>query len=238
MKITVCTQIKNRLYQFCETFQANVASIQSCSAAVEWIIVDYESTDGLDRYIQRYLQTHRFIKYYRTVAAASRYSIPVAKNLAVRLSTGDFVFNLDGDNFLDNVLDEIQQTDQGIYCHEGYLGTYGRIGLHREVFKQIGGYDEGFYPASVHDNDLIVRCQHINYSFRHVPSVTPAIPNDKAATIENFSTTLTWKEMQNYNLARMHAHAERKLVNPNGNWFTPCTVVLNFSETLRKTNEF
>lgn len=238
MPISVCTQIKNRLYQFCETFPENAAIIQACPAVVEWVIVDYASSDGLEKYLHKYLVQYPFLQYYRVVPDAQTYSIPIAKNLAVRLSTGDFVFNLDCDNFLDNVLEEIQQTDQGVYCDEGYIGTYGRIGMHRDVFKQIGGYDESFYPAAVHDNDLLLRCQHINYTFKHVPSMTPAIQNGKTETVQNFFLTLSWDEMRIHNTNIMQANFKKKLINPNVRGFTPCTVLKNFQQKIVKTHEF
>ena len=86
MKISVCSQIKNRLYQFSKTFLKNAETLEKYQD-VEWVIVDCGSTDGLSEYIGEYLEKYSFIKYYQAINF--KYSIPIAKNFSVRFSTGD-----------------------------------------------------------------------------------------------------------------------------------------------------
>jgi len=236
MKISICTQIKNRLIQFEETFIKNLETIKK-NTNIEWIIVDYGSTDGLSKYIQNYVEKYGFIKYYIAVEYVQSYSIPVAKNFAARLSSGDFLFNLDCDNFLDNIIDEIRATDQGVFCNEDQKGTYGRIGLHKDIFVKIGGYDENFYPAGVHDNDLILRAKYLNYEFKNVPSVSEPVSNDKLDTIR-YLESLSYEKMKEYNEIIMKYNEKKKILNPNNNIFTPCYFVLNFKDYVKKTNMF
>jgi glycosyltransferase involved in cell wall biosynthesis len=236
MKISICTQIKNRLIQFEETFVKNLETIKK-NTGVEWIIVDYGSTDGLGKYIQNYVEKYDFIKYYIAVEYFQSYSIPVAKNFAARLSSGDFLFNLDCDNFLDNIIDEIRATDQGVFCNEDQRGTYGRIGLHKETFVKIGGYDENFYPAGVHDNDLILRAKYLNYEFKNIPSVSEPVSNDKLDTVR-YLESISYEKMKEYNEIIMKYNEKKKIINPNNNIFTPCYFVLNFKNYVKKTNMF
>jgi len=236
MKISICTQIKNRLIQFEETFIKNLETIKK-NTGVEWIIVDYGSTDGLGKYIQNYVEKYDFIKYYIAVEYFQSYSIPVAKNFAARLSSGDFLFNLDCDNFLDNIIDEIRATDQGVFCNEDQRGTYGRIGLHKETFVKIGGYDENFYPAGVHDNDLILRAKYLNYEFKNIPSVSEPVSNDKLDTVR-YLESISYEKMKEYNEIIMKYNEKKKIINPNNNIFTPCYFVLNFKNYVKKTNMF
>jgi predicted glycosyltransferase involved in capsule biosynthesis len=51
--------------------------------------------------------------------------------------------------------------------------------MSKEIFIKIGGYDENFYPAGVHDNDIMLRAKYLDYSFKDVPNITPAIYNNK-----------------------------------------------------------
>ena len=236
MKISICSQIKNRLYQFSKTFPKNIETLKN-SRDIEWIIVDCESSDGLDQYLKEYLIQYDFLKYYRTINYNEDYSIPVAKNFAARLSSGDYLFNLDTDNFLDNIIDEIRSTDKGVHCSEYLKGTHGRIGMSREVFVKLGGYDENFYPAGVHDNDIMLRAKYLDYSFKDVPNITPAIYNNKDDTVKNFNK-LNWEKMREYNEIIMLYNEKKKVLNPNLNNHKSCSFELNFKENIEKTNEF
>jgi predicted glycosyltransferase involved in capsule biosynthesis len=236
MKISICTQIKNRLVQFEQTFIKNLEIIEK-NTDIEWVIVDYNSTDGLSKYIKNYVEKFNFIKYYAAVECVQKYSIPVAKNFAARLSSGEFLFNLDCDNFLDNIIEEIRATDQGVFCHEYQKGTYGRIGLHKNIFVKIGGYDENFYPAAVHDNDLILRAKYLNYNFKNVPSISDAISNDKFDTVR-YLENISYEKMKEYNEIIMKYNEKKKILNPNNDIFTPCYFVLNFKHYVKKTNRF
>ena len=234
MKISVCSQIKNRLYQFSKTFLKNAETLEKYQD-VEWVIVDCGSTDGLSEYIWEYLEKYNFIKYYQAIDF--KYSIPIAKNFSVRFSTGDYVFNLDCDNYLDNIIDEIKSTKQGIHCHEYLKGTHGRIGMSKEIFIKIGGYDENFYPAGVHDNDIMLRANYLDYKFKHIPSITFPVPNTKKDTVKDFKN-IDWTTMVKYNEIIMRYNEKKKILNPNNNIFTSCSFIFNLKDTVEKTNEF
>ena len=234
MKISVCSQIKNRLYQFSKTFLKNAETLEKYQD-VEWVIVDCGSTDGLSEYIGEYLEKYSFIKYYQAINF--KYSIPIAKNFSVRFSTGDYVFNLDCDNYLDDIIDEIDSTDQGIHCHEYLKGTHGRIGMSKEIFLKIGGYDENFYPAGVHDNDIMLRANYLNYKFKSIPSITSPVSNTKVDTVKYFND-IDWETMVKYNEIIMRYNEKKKILNPNNDIFTPCSFIYNLKDAIEKTNEF
>ena len=234
MKISVCSQIKNRLYQFSKTFLKNAETLEKYQD-VEWVIVDCGSTDGLSEYIGEYLEKYSFIKYYQAINF--KYSIPIAKNFSVRFSTGDYVFNLDCDNYLDDIIDEIDSTDQGIHCHEYLKGTHGIIGMSKEIFLKIGGYDENFYPAGVHDNDIMLRANYLNYKFKSIPSITSPVSNTKVDTVKYFND-IDWETMVKYNEIIMRYNEKKKILNPNNDIFTPCSFIYNLKDAIEKTNEF
>jgi glycosyltransferase involved in cell wall biosynthesis len=203
---------------------------------IEWIIVDCGSTDNLSEYIAEYLEKYSFVKYYQ--ALDFKYSIPIAKNFAVRFSSGDYVFNLDCDNYLDNIVDEIRSSDQGVHCHEYLKGTHGRIGMSKEIFVKIGGYDENFFPAGVHDNDIILRANYLDYKFKSIPSITPPVSNSKKDTIKDFGEGMDWETMVKYNEIIMRYNEKKKILNPNNGVFTSCSFIYNLKDTVEKTNEF
>ena len=235
MKISICSQIKNRLYQFSKAFLKNIETLEKYQD-VEWIIVDCGSSDRISDYIEEYLEKYSFVKYYQ--ALDFKYSIPVAKNFASRLSTGDYVFNLDCDNYLDNIIDEIKSTDQGVHCHEYLKGSHGRIGMSKEIFIKIGGYDENFYPAGVHDNDIMLRVNCFDYKFKNIPSITSPVSNSKKDTVKDFGDRIDWETMVKYNEIIMRYNEKKKIFNPNNGIFTPCSFIYNLKDTIEKTNEF
>jgi|688.fasta_scaffold11137_17 glycosyltransferase involved in cell wall biosynthesis len=235
MKISVCSQIKNRLYQFSKTFLKNIETLEKYQD-IEWIIVDCGSSDRLSDYIEEYLEKYNFIKYYQAINF--KYSIPIAKNFSARLSTGDYIFNLDCDNYLDNIVDEIRSSNQGVSCDEYLKGSHGRIGMSKEVFVQLGGYDENFYPAGVHDNDIVLRANYLNYKFKNIPSVTSPVSNNKKDTVKDFEKGIDWETMVKYNEVIMKYNEKKKILNPNNGIFTSCSFIYNLKNSVEKTNEF
>ena len=65
MKISICSQVKNRLHQFKQTFEHNFATVNRYSN-VEWNIVDINSNDGLDNFLDTYISNDK-IQYYKAL---------------------------------------------------------------------------------------------------------------------------------------------------------------------------
>lgn len=226
MVISYCSQIKNRFYQFKQTFHHNINHIKN-NPNTEWIIVDCDSQDGLYEYMLKFGIMDR-IHYYKTLNYYD-YSIPVAKNLAARLSSGDYIFNLDIDNYIGDATQQIYSAGCGVYCNIFKQGVYGRIGCSRTIFNRIGGYDESFLPAGKHDMDLIARCQLINYTFKHIPCVIKPILNSKIETIINTNSNMNWETMNYLNSKKMQYNIQNNIYCPNKK-FTSCNLEYNFTE--------
>lgn len=90
-----------------------------------------------------------------------------AYNLAAEPATGDVLAFLDADNvigprYVEHVLAEIEQDPLAIvHCWTGDFldGTCGRLAMHRDLFRRIGGFDEGLGPIGHQDLDLRDRAQ-------------------------------------------------------------------------------
>jgi hypothetical protein len=235
MLISYCSQVKNRFYQFEKTFKHNLDHIIN-NLNTEWIIVDCDSKDDLYNYINKLGKIDRF-HYYRTLDYKS-YSIPIAKNFAARLSSGDYVFNLDIDNYIANATYNINNIglNQGVCCNIFKCGIYGRIGCSRKIFNIVGGYDESFLPAAKHDTDFINRCKLIGYEFQNIPCSIYPIVNSKKETIENTNSIFSWKIMNLLNNQKMKYNLRNKIYCPNKK-FTNCIFEYNFTKTIKLSKE-
>jgi hypothetical protein len=101
---------------------------------------------------------------------APQFRMSHAKNQAHRLSTGDFVCNVDADNFtgprfaqyLANIFREEPNAlvDPSLRIKRSVGGgLYGRVALSRENFMNLGGYDEGFKGWGGEEVDMIHRAK-------------------------------------------------------------------------------
>jgi predicted glycosyltransferase involved in capsule biosynthesis len=234
MLISYCSQVKNRFYQFQQTFKNNLEHLIS-NKDTEWIIVDCDSTDGLYEHIRALGPIDRFY-YYKALNFYS-YSIPIAKNFSARLCSGDYIFNLDIDNYIGDSTSQIKQAKfGGICCNVFKKGIYGRIGCSREIFYKVGGYDESFLPAGKHDTDFMERCKSLNYTFKHVICRDNPILNSKLETTINMDTTLDWKSMNLSNGEKMKYNLDNKIFCPNVK-FTSCEFEYNFNQTIKLSED-
>jgi len=203
---------------------------------IEWIIVDCGSDDGMSDFMMNNIKLER-IHYYQTLDY-NEYSIPIAKNFAARLSSGDYFFNLDVDNFVSNSIENIKKYNpDGIWCNIFRKGVYGRIGCSKDVFKEVGGYDESFLPAGCHDTDFVKRCELLGYKFSHIDCELLPILNSKEETIKNMNSDLSWKEMNDKNKQKMNKNLSNKIFNPNKK-FTNCKFLYNFSDVIELKNNY
>jgi glycosyltransferase involved in cell wall biosynthesis len=199
-KITIsfCISCKNRSWQIQQTLTHNLTNI---SKNHEIVLVDFGSTDGLSQWIwtnfSNAIQDEKLI-FFR-VLQAPPWSSPKAKNLAHRLARGDYLFNLDADNFVTKsdilALEKAASLNLSSQQFAGSFddGTYGRIGIPRKLFFQLGGYDEALLPMGGQDTDLLNRILLSGNKIGKLPLPSkPAIPNtvqDKIA--ETKQSTLT-----------------------------------------------
>ena len=142
----------NRRKQFETTLPRTLDAIKDLSAEV--CILDWSSTDGLKPV------EHPQVKWKR-VSGHKFYYPSKCKNEAHRMGIGEYLVNLDADNWvtsawLDKVLPNL---DPMAVQWSGHSGCWGRIVIHRELFKRVGGYDEGMTGYGWQDSDLVLRAQ-------------------------------------------------------------------------------
>lgn len=165
--IGFCTTCRNRLWQLKQTLPLNSQTIENTPHSI--FLVDYGSTDGLADWIWLHFKTQieQGKLHFFEVKNPVRWHMSKAKNLAHRISSCDYLFSLDGDNFLTKSdLEKIQEVARlNIACHQftgNYDGSRGRVGVPKDIFKSLGGYDESMLPMGYQDADFVNRISLIS----------------------------------------------------------------------------
>lgn len=158
-----------RAHHLQETLPANIVA-NADYPNVEFIVLDYNSPDGLDAWITSYVNDHGLrdkVFYYRE-KTAKFFDPRHAKNVAHLLATGDVLINLDADNFTGpgyaSKVAAVFRDNPKCFTRspwEGqpatYAGVAGRLSIRAEDFLSLRGYDESFKGWGAEDPDLMLR---------------------------------------------------------------------------------
>jgi predicted glycosyltransferase involved in capsule biosynthesis len=233
--ISFCSTCKNRLWQLRQTLPANLDAIRQDGHA-ELVLVNYNSRDGLDRWIRRFKSDMRSgVLRYVHQRTEKFFHASKAKNLAHFGARGEFVFNLDADNFIGETLPTMRELwsrepERIIHGFSGRYkdGSYGRIGMRRRTFLRLGGYDEAMLPMGHQDRDLLSRAAIAGLAIAAIPQKScPAIRNDIKEKIR-YTGMNTYREMSAANSKRLEENVslKRTMVNVDRK---PMQVRINFS---------
>jgi hypothetical protein len=185
-RISYCTAVMGRLDHLKQTLPDN---LKHTDEATEFVILNYSDTQGLDEWVMGFLaelsEADRAKVSYHIHTGASHFHHSHAKNIAHKLAKGDFLVNLDADNFLGPeapslVRASIHETDPKIVMHCPDL--FGLVGLWRPIFEALGGYEEAMRGWGMEDYDLIARAK--GWGCRSFPIALPG-----AYRIEHDDTT-------------------------------------------------
>lgn len=181
---------------------------------MEIVLIDYKSTDGLSEWIwnnfEKYIVQKKLIFF--EVKNDVLWNVSKAKNLAHSLSSKKYLFNLDADNFISQKdIDEIKKASaHEISCHQFSVswpdGSYGRIGIAKNLFVELGGYDKSFLAMGGQNVDLLRRIRkHKKNIIKLAPPEIMAIQNDKSHKIlairnNTANAEQHYKTINNFNL--------------------------------------
>jgi hypothetical protein len=219
LTLSFCITCKNRFHQISQTLPQNLKDNRDAQDIIEFILVDFGSTDGLQEWIAENFEGEiraGYLKYYYTEELPFWHA-SIAKNTAHDLAENLIVVNLDCDNYtgkdgglfvVDNLL---KFGPESIVLHQfsnEWNGTYGRIAMTKSNFLNLGGYDESFEPTGYEDTDLLLRAQLMEMMCisRSDATYSKGIPNTIEEKMAHTSSGLTWKEMDrhNYRLSLQH----------------------------------
>jgi len=212
-KVSFCITCKNRLHQIRQTLRNNLDDNILHQDYVEFILVDFGSTDGLRDWVMCNFQSELssgYLNYYYT-DELPQWHASIAKNTAHHCASGDILVNLDCDNFTGSwggnyVMKAFSRYGERCVVHQfsGKVGdgSFGRIAVLKKYFDAIGGYDELFEPMGYQDNDLIKRLTHYGLKLISLPnsSYNQAIANTKEEGIKYTGSEKNYEEMRVANI--------------------------------------
>jgi glycosyltransferase involved in cell wall biosynthesis len=168
--VTVCM---NRLHHLQQTLPRNISDNEGYER-LEFVVLDYNSTDGLAGWIKRemreYIDNGR-LQYYHTLEPAC-YHPAHSRNMAFLLSKGNLICNVDADNYtgsnfaayLNNRFCENEQSVLITFGGSKKIApqdTYGRVCVTRHDFMAVKGYDESIDKYCGEDIDFAKRVMQL-----------------------------------------------------------------------------
>jgi hypothetical protein len=171
---TICT---GRLHHLKQTLPQNLADNRDYPN-LEFLLLDYGDRHGLEDWVRTEMKEHldsgRLV-YYRS-PEQRRFHCAHAKNMSMRLATGELLCNVDADNFTGHhfafhVAERLQRYDFLIGCLylDGRIdaccdqGMAGRTAVRRPAFYHAGGLDEVMVGWGWDDLDLYGRLKALGY---------------------------------------------------------------------------
>lgn len=246
LKISYCSTCMNRGHQLNQTLEKNLKIIADLQGEAELCLVNFiKDQEGEE--IHEWVKSLGAKPYFRYAVSRElkHWHAPTAKNTAHLLGQGDFLVNLDCDNFISPVSARklIELTDEqrshlvfsgftGNFEHKklkvkdkslikkakalaamkleyrdlkpkktrielksvrigpdgDFNGTYGHIGMPKNIFLMMGGYDESFPPMGGQDKDVLWRAFNFEgMELFHVPQSRDCLPilNDKTESLKH-----------------------------------------------------
>lgn len=169
LQIALITVCRNRLHHLQQTLPQNIRDNASCPG-VYFLVLDYNSSDGLTDWITAEMQPHLqsgLLRFYRTNEPEC-YHHAHSRNMAFLLADADLLCNLDADNYTGK--------DFALYLRKRFMenrkrilitfggqqkkassDTYGRVCVTRNDFLSVNGYDENIELYGGVDIDLAHR---------------------------------------------------------------------------------
>ena len=209
-KISICTTCMNRASDLKMTLMQNIKDNQDYPN-IEFIVLNYGSTDNLHNFMLsndlKYLMKMGIVKYFIT-KTPKYYSMAHSRNIAFLNATGCIVTNVDADNYTGkgfadylNKLAEI--APEKAFFAKGKRMMHGRIGMYKEEFVQLGGYNEDFNGYGFDDHDLMARAMNSGYKLMWWAGVSPVdftkrITTPRSLVGENMENK-NWRETERQN---------------------------------------
>ncbi len=181
IKISICTVVMNRFDHLVETLEQNLKAVREFNGAIDINVLDYNSTDGLEEYLfsqDWFLSGIKdgLIHYYKNYTA-KYYHRTLPKNVIHNLAMGEYLINIDADNFA--------STSYLMYCltiaqHEKNFflrspggspgGAIGRILVQRDDFRKLGGYNLKIRNYGFEDTEFTLRLRKLGVRQLCAPS--------------------------------------------------------------------
>lgn len=237
-KISLCTTCMNRTHDLKQTLPKNIETNSEYNN-VEFVVLDYNSKDGLGDWIKESMMQHidsGKLVYYRT-ETPQFYSMTKSRNLAFKVASGDIVNNVDADNFVNQGFAEYvnilanQQTEKAIFA-KGKKMLRGRLGFWKKEFIEIlKGYSENIENYGNDDHDLLNRAWLAGFTMMWYGGKYYSNNGSRKHQTSNMKEK-DWKltEIQNKVISAENI-IKRKIPGNDGSWGVD-VLVKNFKEEI------
>jgi len=164
MKLSLCTVCMNRIDHIKQTLPKNLENCLTSKDQVEYLLLDYNSSDGLATWIRQNLQRYidmEILTYYR-FEDREFFDRSHSRNLAFKLAKGNLVCNVDADNFIGagfpEYLLQIFSSQRKIFASPANIrDVLGRFCISKQQFLDYDGYDESMSGYGFEDLDIYKR---------------------------------------------------------------------------------
>jgi len=170
-KISICTTCMGRVEDLKRTLPVNISD-NSDYPEVEFVVVNYNSQDDMHEYMtSSAMLSHLLsgkVRYLRT-RLPRFFSMSHSRNVAFMNATGDIVTNVDADNFTGKEFASYLNRLANIRPHrvifaKGKRRINGRLGMFKNDFVSLGGYDEELIGYGGDDYSLLLRAMYSNFT--------------------------------------------------------------------------
>jgi glycosyltransferase involved in cell wall biosynthesis len=229
-----------RLYDLKLTLPRNIAD-NAMYPNVEYVIVDYNSNDGLAEWIR--LNYMHMIKSGTMVHVRTTepkfFSMTHSRNIGFLCASGDIVNNVDADNYTKSgFAAKLNEMANGRTSHVVFVKSKrllrGRIGFFRYDFvNELGGYDEDIKGYGADDRDIYDRAGRLGYSYEYFGGVyVERIKTSKAQKVENMEVK-NWRQTENQNKVISADKLAQKIYRANqGRAWGSARVIRNFERDM------
>lgn len=232
MKVSFCVTNRNRLEHAKKTIPRNLEMLRSFENT-EMVLLNYGSEEDLDGWVREELKdwilSGKLI--YGSTKHPKTFRMAHAKNCSHLMATGNIVVNLDSDNwlsysFIKLVLDTFKLHVNPIVKGSG-PGLGGRIGVRKDVFQFVGGYDERLDSWGYDDKDFfdrVIIATQMAGRRGAITMVDKVIPyEDEKSVIEHSIESRQWSlpnlqwypGLLEYNKAIRRENLKNRIWNPN-----------------------
>lgn len=192
VKLSFCITHKNREHFIQQTLLTNLKDNMADQGWIEFVVMDFNENAKLQHWIEKEFIEHiksGYLKYFRA-EGLKEWHASIAKNTSHKVASGAVLVNLDCDNYTGLqgarfVWHHFEQYKKEIvlwqFSRVKQDGSFGRIAITREMFNNIGGYNEDLMPMGYQDNDLFERARASGAKLIHKKDkiYNGAIPNEK-----------------------------------------------------------
>jgi glycosyltransferase involved in cell wall biosynthesis len=238
--ISLCTTCMNRLHDLRQTLLKNIDD-NADYKNLEFILVDYNSQDGLSDWVKENLMSH--IESGRVIYARTdeptHFHMGHSRNIAFKLANGEIVCNVDADNWTSSgfaaALNRVanQRPERAVFT-KSRQRVRGRVGFYKKEWEDLlGGYDESLTDYGFDDMDLIHRA--LLQGFRWMcfgGEYVSRIKTDGGDKVANM-VVKDWRKTETLNCAKSAANIEQGKLRANAhNHWGAAILQKNFSEEI------